>query len=54
VEIYFLGEPFGWIDQANYRSWRLGRRRAGSPVRWSAGILPALWATEDQEGKESS
>ncbi|CAD7852621.1 MAG: hypothetical protein, partial [Olavius algarvensis Gamma 1 endosymbiont] len=26
-------EAFGWSYQANYRSWRLGRRRAGSPVR---------------------
>jgi len=26
----------------------------GPQYAGSAGILPALWATEDQEGKESS
>jgi len=26
-----MAEPFGWTEQANCRSWRLGRRGAGSP-----------------------
>jgi len=31
-----------------------GAVRGGAQYAGSAGILPALWATEDQEGKESS
>jgi len=50
-----MAERFGWSDQANCRSWQLGRRRAASPVRWERRHPAGLGqATEDQEGKEGS
>jgi len=39
-----MTEPFGWTEQANCRSWRLGRRFAGSPSTLGAPASCRLWA----------
>jgi len=39
-----MAEPFGWSYQANSRSWRLGRRRAGSSGTLGAPASCRLWA----------
>ncbi|CAD7857062.1 MAG: hypothetical protein, partial [Olavius algarvensis Gamma 1 endosymbiont] len=51
----FMGERFGWTEQANCRSWQFGRRSAGSLGMLGAPASCRLSGPRRiQEGKENS